>query len=451
MQVDNPFSQNDRLNPFDAATTQLEPMNVLSKPQARRLRLLVASPLLTLATASAQEALINSFANRPATAGSVQRQASDYTYKNGDFRLWVTPSLDLQWLDNVQLSQGAGQDDFVVRPTLGLVTTYPVSQQNLLRLDLTVGYSKYLTYDSLDTFYLQSGSGLSFDIYIKDILINLHDQFSYVQDSSQNSAVANTGSYGTFQNSAGLAATWDLKKMVLSTGYDHQNVQATSGQLTQTDHSSEMLFARGGYVVNSKLTTGLETSAGFTTYDQPLLNNNQSYSLGAYADFKPDAYLDFQPRAGYVIYQFDQTSQSLRTSDLNSWYADLKVTHAITDTINYSIDAGHRVGLGVQSDATEVWYVTPGATWNLTKDWSLHASMSYENGQQGTGSTGLSPRANLVSENYSWYTGTLGFSHPITSRIAFNFNYRFTTRSSSSQDRGYTQNQVELQLTYHPQ
>jgi hypothetical protein len=429
----------------------LAAMNAIFKLQARVLRWIVPGLLAVRSTASAQEALLNSFPARTAANQTLPQQPTDYTYKNGDFRLWATPALDLQCLDNIEISQANREADFIVRPQLGLVTTYPISQQNLLRLDFTVGYNTYLTHDNLDGLYLQSGSGLSFDLYLKEVLINLHDKISYVQDSSQYSAVANTASYGTFQNTAGLSASWDARRMVLSAGYDHLNVQTTSSQFNDTDRATEMLFARAGYVVYSKLTAGLETSASFTTYDQALLNNNQSYSLGAYADFMPDAYFDFQPRAGYVIYQFDQNSRSLQTSDLNSWYADLKVTHAVTDAISYSIDAGHRVGLGVQSDAMETWYVTPSATWNLTKDWSLHTSMSYENGQQGTGSTLATPGGSLVSENYSWFTGTLGVSHPITSRIAFNFNYRLTTRSSSSQGRGYSQNELELQLTYHPQ
>lgn len=444
----------DRLNPL-----MLPPhigriaggMNDLFMPRAQFWRWLAAGLLLARAKAPAQEALMNSVATSASPDQRLQQPATDYTYKQGDFRLWVTPALDLQWIDNIQISQSGRQSDFVVRPTLGLVATYPITQENLLNFNVNVGYTKYINHSSLDGFYLQSGSGLGFDVFIKQVDLNLHDRFSYEQDSSQNSQVANTGTYGTFQNTSGLSATWDLTKMVLSAGYDHQLIDTTSSTLNDTDHSSELLFARAGYVINPRLASGLESSASFTTYHQPLLNNNQSYSLGAYADYKPDAYFELQPRAGYVIYQFDGNSQTLQTSDLNSWYADLSVTHYVTDAIRYSIDAGHRVSLGVQSDATAAWYVTPTVTWDLRKDWSVHGSLSYENGQQGTGSSPVAPGNNLVSENYTWETGTVGVSHAITSRIEFAFNYRLTLRSSSVGQRGYTQNELELQLTYHPQ
>jgi hypothetical protein len=420
-------------------------------PQTRFWQWIVVGLLLVRARASAQQALMNSLPAGTATDQNLQLQRTDYTYKNGDFKLWVTPAMDLMWIDNIYLTQTNRQDDFVLRPTLGLITSYPISQEYLLQLNLTVGYNKYLNHDELDSFYLQSGSGLSFDVFVKDIDFNLHDRFSYVQDPSQNSQVANTGTYGTFQNTAGLSASWNLTRLVLSTGYDHQNSLSTSSQFNDTDLSSELFFARAGYVVSPRLTTGLESSVSLTTYQQDVLNNNQSYSIGAYADYKPDEYFELQPRAGYVIYQFDNTSQALRTSDLNSWYADLKVTHAITDALSYSLDAGHRVSLGVESDASQAWYVTPGVTWNLRKDWIIQGSMSYENGKQGIGSTQIGPAGNLVSENYSYFNGTVGFSHAITKRISFSLNYRLTLRSSSAQDQSYTQNEVDLQLSYHPQ
>lgn len=129
------------------------------------------------------------------------------------------------------------------------------------------------------------------------------------------------------------------------------------------------------------------------------------------------------------------------------------MTHQVTDAISYSLDAGHRVSLGVQSDATSAWFFTPSATWDFRENWSVHVSLSYENGQQGAGSTVVTHNSNLVSEDYSYYTGTVGFSHAITKRLDLACNYRLTTRSSTAtaQQRGYTQNMVELQLTYHPQ
>ena len=149
-----------------------------------------------------------------------------------------------------------------------------------------------------------------------------------------------------------LCATWDLEDVVLTLGYDHLISLATSGQFSYLNQSSELPLARAGFRFNSQLTAGIEGSASYTSYDQAVLNDNQSYSAGLYADWKPGLNLHVQPRAGYAIYQFQHTSQSvpnyfsdpllppasqsIQTSDLNTWYADLTVSHQASKSFSYA-------------------------------------------------------------------------------------------------------------------
>jgi hypothetical protein len=416
--------------------------------------ILMSRPIL------AQEALTDSMANDSAAAArNVQQQSSDYTYKNGDFKLLVVPSLNLEWNDNINLSKTNAEDDFVVTPTVGLVMSYPLTDRNLLQFNVTFGYTKYIKHDNLSSWYMQSGSGLSFDLYIKDILINLHDRFSYeqasaqdaLQNSPQNAQIAGTGSYGTFQNTAGLSITLDfLKNMTTTLGYDHQNSISTSSQFDNTDQSSELLYARVGYMLNSRLTAGVEGSGSFTTYDQNnltnSLNNNSSCSVGVYADWQPDSSFHLQPRVGYTFNLFQQTSHSVQTSDSGSWYADVKVSHQISKAITYSIDIGRESTLGVQSDLNEDWYVRPNFSWNFMEGYSFQTSLFYEHGNSGVGNV----KGNVV-ESYDWYGGELNLSYSPMKEIRLSLNYRLTVRASSEALGEYTQNTVGLQVTYTPQ
>src|SRR5207253_1126857 len=73
---------------------------------ARRGRWLAASIFLASRMASAQEALRNSLASQvTAQARRVQQESGLYTVKAGDFRLLVTPSLRIDWNDNVNVSK----------------------------------------------------------------------------------------------------------------------------------------------------------------------------------------------------------------------------------------------------------------------------------------------------------------------------------------------------------
>jgi hypothetical protein len=409
---------------------------------------LAAGMLLVFRLSSAQEALRNSMTNQvSAESRRAQFESAAYTFKSGDFRFLATTSLGVDWNDNVNLSPGNAESDFIIMPTAGFTATYPITDRNLLQANVTFGYSKYVEHDELSTWYIQSGSELSFDIGIKEWNINLHDRVSYVQDAGQQALVAGPGaaSYGTFQNTVGILASWGLKDFNLSLGYDHLNLLSTTSTFDSENHDSEMFSARAGFQVHPKVNTGIELTTTFTTYDQQLLNNNVNYSAGVYADWQVSQALHIQPRGGYTIYNFQQTSQTVQTSDLNSWYLDLNATHDVTKAISYSIDVGHEIQLGVQSDLTEDWYVRPAVTWKFIKALAFNTSLSYQNGKQGIGNV-----AGNLTEKYEWLGANFSLSHALSSRFTLSLNYRLTIRSSDIPSNEYTQNMVGLLIAYTP-
>jgi hypothetical protein len=409
---------------------------------------LVTFIFLASSPALAQEALRDSLAgDAAAEARKIQLESLPYTIKSGDFRLLVVPSLGLDWNDNINISKTDPEQDFILSPLVQLNASYPITQNNLLSLNVGAGYDKYLDHDQYSTWRLQSGTELSFDIYVKDFWFNLHDRGQYVQDTSQQPALAGTANYATFNNTAGFSVTWDLNQLKLSAGYDHENViSPTSQQYESQDGVTEMVFARAGVQVYPGVTTGIEGTGSFTTYDQMVLNDNNSYSAGVYADWQPGKYFRVQPRVGYTIFQFQHTSQTIRTSDLNSWYADLNITHQVTDAIGYTLDAGHEVQTGIQSDAIEDWYVRPSIHWDIIKNVNLNTSISYEHGNQGVGNV-----AGNLTETFDWLGASVGVSYSIIKKLSLGLNYRLTLRSSNIANDEYTQNFVGLTLTYQTQ
>src|SRR5439155_7165183 len=130
---------------------------------------LAASMLLVAGPASAQEAWRNSLeGDAAAAARQRQPESRPYTIKSGDFRLLVVPSLGGDWNDNIFTAKDNPQDDFILRPLVQLNATYPLTARNLLNLNVGFGYDKYFNHDELSTWRLESGSELSFDIYVKD-------------------------------------------------------------------------------------------------------------------------------------------------------------------------------------------------------------------------------------------------------------------------------------------
>lgn len=407
-------------------------------------------------TARAQEGLSDAMAMEAADkARAKQALISDYTFRSGDFRMLLKPSLSMEWNDNVNLTQTGQEQDFIILPTMGAIMNYPLTSQNLLQLNVTGGYWEYIKHPNLSTWYVSTESGLSFNIYVKDILINLHEQPSYVQNSVENAQVAGTGSYGTFANTAGLSVQWSSKWLALTVGYDHQDSLTTSSQFSYGNNSSDDAYTRAGYLWNSKLTTGLEGTYSFTGFNQNVLNDTASYSVGIYGDWHPDTFLEIEPRVGASFNQYSQTS-AVQTSSLNTWYADLTITHKINRSLNYSIDGGRDVSPGVQSTADVNWHVNTEITWNFIRNFSFSPQLFFQHGNQGQGSTvnaglpNLPPTLLQQNEVYNWYGGSLGFSYAITRRFTVGWNYQFTQRTSSLSNRGYTQNIIGIQITYRP-
>jgi hypothetical protein len=375
-----------------------------------------------------------------------QMESEHYTLKKGDFRLLATPSLSLDWNDNIRSANTAEESDFILRPMLQLAATYPLTQVNLLMLNLGVGYDYYFDNDELSGLRIQSGSALSFDIFVRDVTINLHDQISYTRDSSQESAIANTADYGNFQNTAGVSVSWLLRTATLTLGYDHMKVVSIESTFSSQDRATEIFSGRASFAVHPELQAGVEGSASFTAYDQPTLNDNINYSTGLFAVWQPGSALRFSPRAGYTFSEFEASSTSIRTEDLSSYYFDLTASHRITEAFSYGISVGHDSRLGIASDVIETTYLRPNLTWHAFKRASLQFGGFYEHGRQGVGNL-----TGGLEEDYDWSGFTAGTSCQLTDRLSLSVNYRLTVRSSEQSSRDYTQNQIGLTLTYYPQ
>jgi hypothetical protein len=406
--------------------------------------------ILLPGSVGAQEAVRSALAGNAAAAAIQQQQeSSDYTYKNGDFSLLVTPSLSLDWNDNITLTKISPQSDFILTPMIGVAANYPIGKQNLLNVSVNVGYEKYFDHNEYSQWTVNggSGTGLSFDLVVKDVRINFHDRFRYAQQGAQQAAVAGpgTGTYGTFVNTVGLTSFWDLSRLTFVLGYDHQNTLATSSQFDQVNQSSELFNAQAGYRMDTALTVGLQATASLVNYEQNILNNNNVYTFGVYADWKPGNFFSVHSGAGYSFYDASQTSDSIQSQNVNSWYANLTLTHQATDFLSYSLSGGHELIPGFQSDAIEEWYFRPGANWSIIRNVGLQTSLFYEHGDTVGGQL-----ASSGESRFDWYGGRVNLSYLLTKSVNVGLFYNLTLRTSNVNADEYTQNLVGLMFTYTP-
>ena len=325
---------------------------------ARRTAFSILFALICLTPAvRAQEAVRPSLAGE--AAAEARRQSIEqipYNLLLGPVRFRFSVTTGVEYNDNINLAETDKQDDLIFRPQLNIDAIWPVTQLNTLRLDLGFGYAFYINHPNADTngVLISPGSQLAFDIFVQDFRINFHDRFSLQQDPVAQIQLSNVVDYGRFENTAGVSVLWDLNKAVLTFGYDHYTYVSTTNAFSYLDRNAEELTLSAYFALTSTTGAGLETSAVFNYFDQPVLNDSVSYSIGPFVETQLTNYLKLRASAGYQFINFDSGGSVGDTKDGSDFYANLLLSHRINAAISQTLAAGHESQLGVNSNFVQI-------------------------------------------------------------------------------------------------
>jgi hypothetical protein len=410
---------------------------------ARRKLAVILLPLfLAVPAVHAQEAV------RPSLAGEAAAEARRQSIEQIPYNLLVGPvrfrfsvTTGIEYNDNINLSETDRQDDIIIRPQFNINAIWPVTQLNTLRLDLGLGYSFYTNHPENDTngVIISPGSQLSFDIFVQDFRINIHDRFSLEQDPVSEIQLSNVADYGRFENTAGVSVLWDLNKAVLTFGYDHYTYISTTDTFSYLDRNAEILTFSAYFALSSTTGAGLEMAAVYDYYNEAVLNNSVSYSVGPFVETQLTNYLKLRASVGYQFINFDDGGLVRDTSDGNDFYANLLLSHRINAYISQTLAAGHETQLGVNSNFVALNYVRHTATWNIINHVLLATELFYEDGDDSGG---------LFSEHIQRYGGAATVGYQLTPHITLGLRYQYTQKQSDQPLRDYRQNRVSFDATY---
>ncbi|HEY0793755.1 MAG TPA: hypothetical protein VGD78_22020, partial [Chthoniobacterales bacterium] len=218
---------------------------------------------------------------RPSLAGSLyeesrkpQTDVQAYNLKLGPVAVSTSAGLDVEFDDNVALSQNHRQSDLIFEPHLGANVYWTISPFNSLRVDLALGYRKYLDHSQYDTSGLTvaPNSQLAFDVYMGNFRFTFFDRFSLQQDPASEINLSSVANFERLENSAGLSVTWDLNKIILFGTYTHYNYETLSSQFNFLNRSEEQLNLSAAFILNENVTTGFRASAASVNYDENIQN-----------------------------------------------------------------------------------------------------------------------------------------------------------------------------------
>jgi hypothetical protein len=409
-----------------------------------------ASLLLFAGQAHSQEALRMSLAGDVAAAS--QRQAEStigyYNLLTGPVAWRFSSGLGLDYDDNVNLQSQIKEGDFIVRPSLNAQVHLPVTQKNSLDVSLGAGYSLYATHSELNQLYVNPGSGLSFNIYAGDCVINLHDRISVTENSYQNPVAGGNQSFAQLENTAGVGTSWDLNKLVAQVGFDHVNDISLGSSQQVPAATSENWFLNAGLHFLPQITAGVEGGVGLLSYGQGQSSSTQpdatQWNAGVYCKAQISEHISGQVDAGYTVYSPGSTSGLTNLSSAANFYFQFSVSHEVNRFLNYSLSVGRSTESSLFGQPIDLYVASLQANWIFFRKYQLSTPLFWQRGTQlanqvyGQGGAGI----------YNQYGAGINIGRAITQKLSGTLAYQFIRENSSQSSVNYTVNIMSLSFSY---
>jgi hypothetical protein len=404
---------------------------------------LVASILLRSEKTDAQESI------RPSLAGSLSAESQRPVIDTGQYNIKLGPALlsmsalmDLEYNDNIALSETDRKSDLIVEPLLNTKLLWQVSEYNAIRLDLGIGYVKYLNNPQFDSSSLSitPDSQLAFDFYVGDFRFTIFDKLSIQQNPVTEINVSNVARFERLQNAAGLSVTWDLNKVILFADYTHYNFHSFDSQFKYLNQTEAQFLLSSSLKPSDVLTVGLRGTFGIVDYSEDFQNDSTDYNAGAFLETHLTRYLVLSAEAGYQGAHFDGGGLNVDNSQLNIPYVRVQLDHRLNRYWTEHLVAGYGAQLGFTTNFTELAYLHYDANWRMNLRTTLNFDAFYENGADSAGTVQV--------EHVNRVGGGISCTYTVGRRATLNLGYQIIDRNSDLAGHSYYQNSVILGIGY---
>jgi hypothetical protein len=363
-----------------------------------------------------------------------------YNLRLGPVKLRAEADLSVTINDNIGLTKSGRTSDLIVTPMGVLHGRWEVSDLNTLTFDIGVGYQAYLLNSQYNDVLLAPDSQASFNFFVGDVAINLHDAFSYEQDPTQVGQLSDQTRLSRFQNDIGFSAKWDLNDVVLSADYDHANLWVTQSIYNYLTNQSDTIAPKVTFKLDESISTGISASVSDVRYQQSFENDYVNESIGPFVTATLSNFLSLNAQFGGYFAQYDRGGGNGDNSDVASYYGSAGVNHRINNALSESLTVGREFLPGLTSNFTERIYARYTDTWQATKAISVGGDIFWEN---------LTDSEATFRETADRYGAGLSLSDSLSEHATLTFNYQFLLKDSDPSYLSYYQNQGTVGMQYN--
>lgn len=374
-------------------------------------------------------------------------EAEQYNLRWGPLQLKTGASVGVSYTDNVFYSYDR-KDDLLVNPQITLAALWPITDLNNLRLSLGLAYEWYLENRELngDAPLVNPGTELVFNLFVGDFRIRLHDRFSYQESLFFNSLSGegvrfynfnDVGTFSRLNNHAGFEVDWDLNKVVLSVGYNHENFISMTSSFEYLDRASEWLTASAGFALGDKAQAGLEAQAGLHNYEtETTLNDNWRARGGPFVEANPQEKISLRAGAGFDTARYEDTA--LNNSDYESYYAYARIRQE-TRLFSHMLTAGREHVLGDNANNLRTTYVRYSISSPVVTHVDLGADLSVNFAEEFGGT---------FEEDFTYYGAGFRIGYQFHKFWRADLGYEFRLKESNLALRDFHRNRVTLAAAY---
>jgi hypothetical protein len=370
--------------------------------------------------------------------------AEEYNLSVGPVRLRTDAGVRLGYTDNVFSSDENRQEDFLVNPEFILGAWWPITELNTLRLSLGLGYEWFANNTVLnsDAPLINPDTELVFNVFVGDFRIRLHEKFSY-QESLSYSAderffnFNDVGKFSRWHNLAGLEVVWDLNKVILTVGYDHENFIPVTSQFEYLERASEWFDASAAFPIGDKIQIGLEAQASLHDYEsETILNDSWRFAGGPFVDFTTEQKISLRAGGGFDAARYDRAATG--DNDFDDYYAYVRIGQETRLFVHaLSVGREHRLGDNANNlRLTQVRYWISSPVFKHV-DLSANASVNFAEEFGGT-----------FQEEFTYYAAGLRIGYQFHKYWRTALGYDFFWKDSDLPLRDFTRNRVSWDLAF---
>jgi hypothetical protein len=401
---------------------------------------------LALSTAWAQDTIRPSETGAMAAAARRQTEisTSGYLFKAGPVLFDASARMEFQYNDNVNLAQKARESDFIFRPALNLDAIWQATPLNTLRLNLGLAYALYSKHSDLDTHsvLIDPGSALTFDIYVGDFVrLTIYDQFAVLQNPIDEPTLSNVARFDRFQNSSGVTALFDFNDLKFVVGYNHFFYKNFGPDFNYLDRNEDQFFTSASLRLSDALTAGLDANVAIINYRLNVNNNGTIWSTGPFIEATLSRYTKLRLTGGYQGTDFQQTGTTGDTSNYQSWYGNITLSHRLNQYWTHSLSVGHEARLGLEVNFYSDTYVRYLAQWQINSRMAAGIDAFFENADESGG-------PQLDPEHSKRWGSSLSLTWRLGDRLSTELRYGYVRKRSDLDLRSYYQNEGTVGFSY---